>query len=60
MRMIDFFDRGADLQAARTCVRDSSVSMTYAQVRSASYQIARRLRECTLAPGERAAVYGPT
>jgi acyl-CoA synthetase (AMP-forming)/AMP-acid ligase II len=59
MRMIDFFDRGADIQARRTCVRDGSVSMTYAEVRRASHRIANHLATLGAQRETRVAVYSP-
>lgn len=59
MRMIDFFDRGADIQGLRTCVRDSVVSLTYVQVRRASYQVANALASLNARRETRVAVYSP-
>jgi acyl-CoA synthetase (AMP-forming)/AMP-acid ligase II len=59
MRLIDYFDRGADLFPERHCLHDGSRGWTYAEVRGATHRIANGLLKAGLAPGAKAAVYSP-
>ena len=47
MRLIDYFDRGADLFPQRHCLHDGTRGWTYADVRGTTHEVANGL----LAPG---------
>jgi acyl-CoA synthetase (AMP-forming)/AMP-acid ligase II len=59
MRLIDYFDRGADLFRERHCLHDGTRGWTYAEVRETTHRIANGLLKAGLAPGAKAAVYSP-
>ena len=59
MRLIDFFDRGADLNPMRLCVKDATVARTYREVQERSCKIANALSAAGFTPGQAAAVYSP-
>ncbi|SLN23925.1 AMP-binding protein [Oceanibacterium hippocampi] len=59
MRVIDFFDRGVALDPERICLKDASVTRTYAEVHRQSCLIANALIRDGLAPEAKAAVYSP-
>src|SRR5689334_16559186 len=59
MRLIDYFDRGADLFPERHCLHDGTRGWTYAEVRETTHRIANGLLKAGLAPGAKAAVYSP-
>ena len=43
MRLIDYFDRGADLFAERDCLHDGTQGWTYRSVRETTHRIAKGL-----------------
>ncbi|MSP77938.1 MAG: hypothetical protein EXR12_17615 [Rhodospirillaceae bacterium] len=59
MRLIDYFDRGADLFAARDCLHDGTRGWTYAEVRATTHRVANGLLAAGLRPGAKVAVYSP-
>jgi acyl-CoA synthetase (AMP-forming)/AMP-acid ligase II len=59
MRVIDFFDRGADRFADRVFLTDSSCSHTYRQSQRITHQIAAALLAGGFRSGDKAAVYAP-
>jgi acyl-CoA synthetase (AMP-forming)/AMP-acid ligase II len=59
MRLIDYFDRGADLFPARDCLHDGTRGWTYAGVRATTHRIANGLLAAGLATGDKVAVYSP-
>ena len=59
MRLIDYFDRGADLFPKRDCLHDGTRGWTYADVRATTHRIANALLAAGLAPGDKVAVYSP-
>ncbi len=59
MRLIDYFDRGADLHAARDCLHDGTRGWTYADVRATTHRIANGLLAAGLKGGDKVAVYSP-
>ncbi|HEU5097066.1 MAG TPA: AMP-binding protein [Reyranella sp.] len=59
MRLIDYFDRGADLFPERHCLHDGTHGWTYAEVRETTHRIANGLLKAGLAAGAKAAVYSP-
>ena len=59
MRLIDYFDRGADLFPQRDCLHDGTRGWTYADVREVTHRVANGLLKTGLARGTKAAVYSP-
>ena len=59
MRLIDYFDRGADLFPDRHCLHDGTRGWTYAEVRGQTHRVANGLRAAGLGSGSKAAVYSP-
>lgn len=59
MRLIDYFDRGADRYPERDCLHDGTRGWTYAEVRDLSHRIATGLLAAGLGEGDKAAVYSP-
>lgn len=59
MRLIDYFDRGADLFPERHCLHDGSRGWTYADVRVETHRVANGLLALGLGRGSKAAVYSP-
>uniref|UniRef100_UPI003565B840 AMP-binding protein n=1 Tax=Rhodosalinus sp. TaxID=2047741 RepID=UPI003565B840 len=59
MRLIDFFDRAAELDPERTFVRQGPVARSYAESRDATHRIAAALHRDGIAPGMRVGVYMP-
>ena len=59
MRLIDYFDRGADLFPERHCLHDGTHGWTYAEVRETTHRIANGLLKAGFAAGAKAAVYSP-
>ncbi|HZQ02104.1 MAG TPA: AMP-binding protein [Reyranella sp.] len=59
MRLIDYFDRGADLYPQRDCLHDGTRGWTYADVRPTTHRIANGLLAAGLTPGDKVAVYSP-
>jgi acyl-CoA synthetase (AMP-forming)/AMP-acid ligase II len=59
MRLIDYFDRGADLYPARDCLHDGTRGWTYAEVRGVTHRVANGLLAQGLATGDKVAVYSP-
>jgi len=59
MRLIDYFDRGADLYPDRHCLHDGTRGWTYRDVRETTHRVARGLLAAGLAPGAKVAVYSP-
>lgn len=51
MRLIDYFDRGAQLAPQQPCFADLESALTYAEVASSSHRIAHALRAAGLRPG---------
>ena len=43
MRLIDYFDRGADLFPRRDCLHDGTRGWTYADVRGTTHKVANGL-----------------
>ena len=59
MRLIDFFDRSAELTPDQIFVRQGKVNRSYAQSRAASHRIAAALLRDGMGPGVRVGVYMP-
>lgn len=59
MRLIDFFDRSAELTPDHIFVRQGKVSRSYAQSRAASHRIAAALLREGMGPGVRVGIYMP-
>ena len=59
MRLIDYFDRGADLFPGRDCLHDGTRGWTYADVRETTHRVANGLLAAGLGKGSKAAVYSP-
>jgi acyl-CoA synthetase (AMP-forming)/AMP-acid ligase II len=59
MRLIDYFDRGADLFPGRDCLHDGTRGWTYADVRVTTHRVANGLLAAGLGKGSKAAVYSP-
>ena len=59
MRLIDHFDRGADLFPDRHCLHDGTRGWTYREVRAQSHRVANGLLAAGLKRGAKAAVYSP-
>jgi acyl-CoA synthetase (AMP-forming)/AMP-acid ligase II len=59
MRLIDYFDRGADLYPRRDCLHDGTRGWTYAEVRGTTHRVANGLRAAGLGTGDKVAVYSP-
>ena len=59
MRLIDYFDRGADLFPERHCLHDGTRGWTYAEVRGQTHRVANGLLAAGLGRGAKAAVYSP-
>ena len=59
MRLIDYFDRGADLFAERDCLHDGTQGWTYRSVRETTHRIAKGLLAAGLSHGDKVAVYSP-
>ena len=59
MRLIDFFDRAAELAPQRSFVQQGAVSRSYAESRAATHRIAAALGRDGIAPGMRVGVYMP-
>jgi len=59
MRLIDYFDRGADLYPERHCLHDGTRGWTYAEVRGQTHRVANGLLALGLGRGSKAAVYSP-
>ncbi|CAN5478226.1 AMP-binding protein [soil metagenome] len=59
MRVIDLLDNGMRVRPDGPCVVDASGSLTHAQVRRLSIQVANGLRSAGVAEGARVAVYSP-
>ncbi|MDP2374879.1 class I adenylate-forming enzyme family protein [Reyranella sp.] len=59
MRLIDYFDRGADLFPERHCLHDGDRGWTYAEVRGQTHRVANGLLAAGLGRGAKAAVYSP-
>ena len=59
MRLIDYFDRGADLFAARDCLHDGTRGWSYRSVRETTHRIANGLLAEGLRHGDKVAVYSP-
>ena len=57
MRLIDYFDRGADLHADRHCLHDGIRGWTYREVGAQSHRVASGLLAAGLGRGSKAAVY---
>ena len=59
MRLIDYFDRGADLHPERDCLHDGTRGWTYRDVRATTHRIANGLLGAGLKGGDKVAVYSP-
>jgi acyl-CoA synthetase (AMP-forming)/AMP-acid ligase II len=59
MRLIDYFDRGADLFPQRDCLHDGTRGWTYADVRGTTHKVANGLLAEGLKQGDKVAVYSP-
>jgi acyl-CoA synthetase (AMP-forming)/AMP-acid ligase II len=59
MRLIDYFDRGADLFPQRDCLHDGTRGWTYADVRGTTHRVANGLLAAGLRRGDKVAVYSP-
>jgi hypothetical protein len=59
MRLIDYFDRGADLHPNRHCLHDGTRGWTYASVRETTHRVALGLLAAGLGAGAKVAVYSP-
>jgi acyl-CoA synthetase (AMP-forming)/AMP-acid ligase II len=59
MRLIDYFDRGADLFPGRDCLHDGTRGWTYASVRDTTHRVANGLLAAGLKTGGKVAVYSP-
>ena len=59
MRLIDYFDRGADLFAERDCLHDGTRGWTYRSVRETTHRVANGLLAAGLGHGGKVAVYSP-
>ncbi len=59
MRLIDYFDRGADLYPERHCLHDGTRGWSYETVRETTHRIANGLLAAGLKPGAKVAVYSP-
>jgi len=60
MRLIDFFDRGHDLDPHAPCLSDLGMPpASFEQVKEASHSIAAGLLELGLVPGTKVAIYSP-
>ena len=59
MRLINYFDRGADLHPRRDCLHDGTRGWTYGAVRPLTHRIANGLRSVGLESGDKVAVYSP-
>ncbi|MCX7363638.1 MAG: AMP-binding protein [Alphaproteobacteria bacterium] len=59
MRLIDYFDRGADLFAERDCLHDGTRGWTYRSVRETTHRVANGLLAAGLGHGDKVAVYSP-
>ncbi len=59
MRLIDYFDRGADLFPERHCLHDGARGWTYAEVRAQTHRVANGLLAAGLGRGAKAAIYSP-
>jgi acyl-CoA synthetase (AMP-forming)/AMP-acid ligase II len=57
MRLIDYFDKGAERYPDRAFLIDGSIRRSYAEVRASSHQIANALARAGIKPGTKAAVY---
>jgi acyl-CoA synthetase (AMP-forming)/AMP-acid ligase II len=59
MRLIDYFDRGADLCPDRRCLHDGARGWTYREVSAETHRVANGLLLAGLGRGSKAAVYSP-
>ncbi len=59
MRVIDYFDRGADIDPDRPCLIEGALTRTFREVRTSSHLIALTLIDAAFAPQEKAAVLSP-
>jgi len=59
MRLIDFFDRAADLYPDRCFVKQGAISRSYRQSREMTHRIAAALVRDGLGPGTRVGIYMP-
>lgn len=59
MRLIDFFDRSADLTPDAIFVKQGAVQRSYAQTQARTHQIALALTRDGIGPGARVGVYMP-
>ena len=59
MRLIDYFDRGADLHPGRDCLHDGARGWTYRDVRATTHRVANGLLAAGLKTGDKVAVYSP-
>jgi acyl-CoA synthetase (AMP-forming)/AMP-acid ligase II len=59
MRLIDYFDRGADRYPDRDCLHDGERGWTYREVRPITHRVANGLTAAGLGKGHKAAIYSP-
>ncbi|MCC3305183.1 class I adenylate-forming enzyme family protein [Sneathiella sp. HT1-7] len=57
MRVIDYFDRGVALDPERICLKDNSISRSYAEVQERNYRIANALIRLGVKPQVKGAVF---
>lgn len=59
MQLIDFFDKGVEIDPGRAFLVDDHGRRTYGEVQVLSHRIANAFRRDGIAPGTKVAVYGP-
>ncbi|AGU47847.1 putative acyl-CoA ligase [Variovorax paradoxus B4] len=59
MRVIDFFDRGVQLDPERVFVKDSAAQYTYGEAAQLSHQAADAMRRAGIPDGAHVAIYAP-
>ena len=59
MRLIDFFDKGVDLDPARPFLVEGDLARTYGEVQLFSHRFANALHRAGVKPGAKAAVFSP-
>jgi fatty-acyl-CoA synthase len=56
VRLIDYLDKGASLEAGAPCLTTAGRTLTYGQVRQLSWQVARALDRSGVRPGDKVAI----
>jgi acyl-CoA synthetase (AMP-forming)/AMP-acid ligase II len=59
MRLIDFFDKGAEIEPGRAFLVEGELVRSYAEVQAMSHRIANAFHREGIGPGARAAVFSP-